>query len=150
MSNYILSNGNVYSENELMHYGVVGMKWGHRKYKREAKAERRMAEKKAFDEYDKEINKIEAPYKRGQNLSKKDMAREATAEAKYSKAMALAKMNYKQALNNPEYKAAKRAGRARAAKNIATAGAITLAAAPGVFVGYKLIKLQLGIGSLLS
>lgn len=31
MSNYIYTNGQLYNADELMHYGVPGMKWGHRK-----------------------------------------------------------------------------------------------------------------------
>ena len=31
--NYYIVNGQLYSSNELYHYGVKGMKWGFRKYK---------------------------------------------------------------------------------------------------------------------
>ena len=37
MSNYVLMNDELYSENDLIHYGVLGMKWGHRKAVKAAK-----------------------------------------------------------------------------------------------------------------
>lgn len=186
MSKYYMYNGTFRTvpehSDELMHYGVPGMKWGHRKaqpqsdvrtarkayrqanreysrafdkaynrsiaglspikkhrqandarweeavnkakaankaqavYKKakatakaKAKAERALAKiekqkakdlyksrtDKAFAEYEKTILKIEQPYKRGQNFSDADMAREAAAEEKYSNAVAKAKADYK-------------------------------------------------------
>ena len=52
---------------------------------------------KAFKEYESSIEKIEKNYKRGQNLSEKDLAREAAAEKKYADTVAKAKADYKKA-----------------------------------------------------
>lgn len=52
MSKYYLgSDGHVYSEEELYHYGVPGMKWGVRKsdYKSMSRAQRKTLQKQHFD-----------------------------------------------------------------------------------------------------
>ncbi len=101
-SNYkIAPNGNIYSEDELCHYGVVGMKWGIRRRRRQdAKAAYRKRTDRAFSAYEREIAKIEKSYKIGQNLSKKDQAREAAAEKRYADEVAKAKADYKKAKND--------------------------------------------------
>lgn len=84
--------------NELYHYGVKGMKWGHRRARmQEARSAYRSAKNRAFSKYEKDIHGIEKGYKRGQMLSKKDQAREAAVEKRYSSDVARAKSNYKQA-----------------------------------------------------
>lgn len=94
-------------DRELMHYGVLGMKWGVRRARRkEAKAAYKNATDKAFKEYERTIGRIEKPYKRGQNLSDKDMARESAAEKKYRDAAAKAKTEYKQNLKSKKNDAA--------------------------------------------
>lgn len=85
-------------EFELQHYGVLGMKWGIRRARRkDAKQAYKSRTNKAFAKYEREIAAIEKPYKRGQNLSKADLARQDAAERAYSSAVARAKQDYKRA-----------------------------------------------------
>jgi hypothetical protein len=91
MSDYTIVNG------ELRHYGVLGMKWGIRRARRkDAKNAYKKATDRAYDKYEKTILKIEKPYKKGQNLSDKDIERESRAESEYNAAVAKAKAAYKQ------------------------------------------------------
>lgn len=85
---------------ELYHYGVPGMKWGVRNFKQEAKQQYKARKDKAFEEYEQSINKIERSYKKGQNLSDKDVAREEAVEKKYNDAVAKAKADYKTEVKN--------------------------------------------------
>lgn len=62
----------------------------------DAKAAYRRATSNAFSKYEKEIADIEKSYKRGQNLSKTDLARQDKAESNYQKSVSKAKNDYKQ------------------------------------------------------
>lgn len=84
---------------ELYHYGVLGMKWGHRKslFKdiKNAKLARKSRDRNIQNEYFKKIENIEKGYKRGQSLSKKDLQREDAADDKAMKDWAASKAQYK-------------------------------------------------------
>lgn len=88
-------------ETELYHYGVKGMRWGvrraYRAQRKQIKQTYRDAKNKAFSRYEKDIANIEKSYKRGQNLSDRDVRREAAAEKRYADAVAKAKNEYKTA-----------------------------------------------------
>lgn len=99
----------LYYECELYHHGIKGQKWGIRRYrnldgtltpagkKRYAKQEYKRQTNEAYSRYEKSIKSIEKGYKRGQNLSKKDLERERQAEERYQTESTKAKATYKQA-----------------------------------------------------
>lgn len=86
------------NNDELYHYGILGMKWGvHRARKKEAQNARKNAYDKAEKELTKSMSSIEKNYKRGQLMSKKDTNRESEAERKYVSALNKADREYKRA-----------------------------------------------------
>lgn len=124
-TNNLPGNSLYHSADELYHYGVLGMKWRHKKAQwqtvRDAKKAYRQRNAKIQNTYFKSMENIEKGYKRGQMLSEKDQAKElradtlatnswkkskaqlksdiARAKAKYNKDVATSKKNREDAKN---------------------------------------------------
>ena len=124
-TNNLPGNSLYHSADELYHYGVLGMKWRHKKAQwktvRDAKKAYRQRNAKIQNTYFKSMENIEKGYKRGQMLSEKDQAKElradtlatnswkkskaqlksdiAKAKAKYNKDVATSKKNREAAKN---------------------------------------------------
>lgn len=101
MSRYQINNGTFYAvpeqSDDLKHYGVPGMKWGHRKNPEVQAA--RAAYKKANKEYNKSFNRAYNRAHQAYSFSKKKReANDARWEDAFNKADALrdAKKTYKQ------------------------------------------------------
>lgn len=73
-----------HTSDELYHYGVLGMRWRHKKAQwqaiRDAKRAYKQRNANIQNKYFKSMENIEKGYKRGQMLSKKDQARELKAD----------------------------------------------------------------------
>lgn len=124
-TNDLPGNSLYHSADELYHYGVLGMKWRHKKAQwqtiNDAKKAYKQRNAKIQNTYFKSMENIEKGYKRGQMLSKKDQAKElradtlamngwkkskaqlksdiAKAKAKYNKDVATSKKNREAAKN---------------------------------------------------
>ena len=124
-TNNLPGNSLYHSADELYHYGVLGMKWRHKKAQwqtiNDAKKAYKQRNAKIQNTYFKSMENIEKGYKRGQMLSKKDQAKElradtlamngwkkskaqlksdiAKAKAKYNKDVATSKKNREAAKN---------------------------------------------------
>lgn len=134
------------SNNELKHYGVLGMKWGiHRARRKDAKTAYKRRTNRAFAEYEREINDIEKRYKGMKTLSKEDQAREAAAEKKYADAVSRAKADYKKAKHDKSNDAQianrlyskQSKGTNKAVANLSTGKAIAQAIALGSYGALK-------------
>ena len=86
MVDNLLTGGMIGSMSDYKH-------WGDKKSA--AKKAYKSAESKAFEKYEKSIADVEKNYKRGQNLSKEDQAREEAIEKTYHDEVAKAKARYK-------------------------------------------------------
>ena len=114
----------------LSHHGIKGQKWGRRRYqyedgsltadgrrryglgeriraraqykidKKAAKEARKARDNKAYKEVENAEKSIEKKYRRGQNLSKKDLAREEAAYRKYDSALAKSKEQYRKDIHD--------------------------------------------------
>lgn len=60
MANYIYTNGELCTEDELMHYGVLGMKWGQRRAQRRATSIERKGHRKGWSDDAIDVSKIRA------------------------------------------------------------------------------------------
>ena len=119
MSDYVLINGQPYRTDELMHFGVKGMKWGHRKkyYNSDGSLNRLGQAKQNYKTAKKEADKA---YSKAHNYSAMHPISQFTKRKRIDKSNALWKDQYnKEAAKDKakkEYKAAKKERRSNIKK----------------------------------
>ena len=83
------------SDGELYHYGVRGMKWGHRKAMKYAKKEQKLTNRLAKDEkrYQKALSKYERVSSKGGSVTKLQKYQNAEQEARARRNKTAAKLD---------------------------------------------------------
>lgn len=128
MAEYVLIHGQLYTTDELYHYGVKGMRWGHRKRRYDDNV---YAKKAAYKQAKKDYKQSRKNREGWEDVAKKNTALE-KAKYEYGKS----KKDYDA---SPEGKAAAKA-RAKKAVKVGAAVAGTALAAYGAYKLNKWVK----------